>query len=133
MKAKFFTFLLPIMIVACSGNQTQNEEMAKAKKEQERQYREEVSKAGSKLYSKKYKKWNCQRLESMESKTKSRLDKLMDREVSSINHERKKRLDVTLAAIDMAMDTCENDPALMKKEKDGYTINNENNININNN
>ena len=134
--AKSLFFSLSIMIVACSGNQTKNEEMARAKKEQERQYRKEVGMAGSKLYKKKYRKYNCQRLESMQEKTKSRLEKLMDHsdEISGdIGSERKKRLDITLSAIDMAMDTCEDDPALMKKEKEGVTINNENNININNN
>ena len=65
------------MIVACSSKQTQNKEMARAKREQERQYGEGVSKASGRPYNKKYKKWNCQRLESMEEKTKSRLNKLI--------------------------------------------------------
>ena len=136
MQTKIFLLLPIIIIAACSGNQTRNEEMARAKKEQERQYQKEVSSAGNKLYKKKYKKYNCQRLESVYEKTKSRLDKLTERSYEAsrdISSERKKRLDVTLAAIDMAMDTCEDDPALMKKEKEGFTINNENNININNN
>ena len=127
--------LLPLVLIACSSNQTKNEEMEKAEKAKKTQYRKEVSIASSKLYDKKYKKWNCQTLESRHSKIKSRLDRLMDKdkETREISSERKKKLDIALSAIDMAMDTCEDDPALLKKEKDGVTINNENNININNN
>ena len=139
MQTKFFIFLMPMMIAACSSGQTRNERMAEekqAREEKERQYRKEVGMAGDKLYKRKYKKYNCQRLESMHEKTKSRLDRLMDRAEETsreISSERKKRLDIVLSAIDTAMDTCEDDPALMKKEKEGVTINNENNININNN
>ena len=121
---KTILLVLITLIASCSSSQTKKENV---------EYKKEVRKEAKQLYKRKYRKWNCQRLESMNTRTRGRLERLAEKENSKIDIERKKMLDATLYAIEMAMDTCEDDPALMEKEKKGFSINNENNININNN
>ena len=133
MRTKIFIWLVLMVVVSCSSNvkNGEDERVGNAK------YKRDVSVEGNRLYEKKYKKWKCQDLEPVHSKTKSRLGKVLEesgagKELQEINFERKRKLDIRLSALDMAMDTCEDDAPLPKDNGEKPTINNENTININN-
>ena len=116
-------------IFSCSSSQLKEKQKRTA-------YEKEVISKGNKLYEKKYKRWKCSKLESSQSKIKSSLDKILEKisenkELEDVYMSRRKKLDISLNAIEMALDTCEDDTKKDASMQGENIINN--NININNN